>query len=65
MSAKERESGRKDVRGRQRLSECSRGMERDGGREGGRRKSYREMFVGESTQGVAVKGFLEADSHSS
>lgn len=26
-------------------------------REGGR-KSYRGMFVGESTQGVAVKGFF-------
>lgn len=52
-----RESGRREVRGRQRLSECSRGMERDREREGGG-KSYREMFVGESTQGVAVKGFF-------
>lgn len=38
------------------MSERSRGMEGE---------SYREMFVGESTQGLAVKGFLEADSHSS
>lgn len=41
-------------------------LEGDRGGEGdGRRESYREMFVGESTQGVAVKGFLEAITHSS
>lgn len=50
----ERESGWREARGRQKLSERSRG--------GGGRESYREMFVGESTQGGAVKGFLEADT---
>lgn len=35
-------------------------LQGDGGGE-----SYRGVFVGESTQGVAVKGFLEADTYSS